>query len=886
MNDRVSDWSAPARQLADDERTNAEQPLSTDRITLAWRQRLQTLPAHEQHDAAALARELRSLRRWLIATLAWRDLAHDAPLVEIESAMTHFASLAIDALLPALVTDAERRMGRPLDADGQPIDLLVIGMGKLGAGELNVSSDIDLVLAIPCNGQAIQPGADMDHDALEFHAHVADRLATLLRTEVGRDFVFRVDTRLRPFGDVGPRVITLDALEHYFMAHGRFWERCAWLKARVVNAPVSMSAPAFSAACQRLDEMRQAFVFRRYTDYTTIDGLRDLAARIGEQRRAAQLKARATAAFGDADVKLGRGGIREIEFIAQGLAITHGGRNPWLRIPATRTLLTRLASSGRLDAEHAGFLDRAYVLLRRIEHAVQYVADRQTHAIPPGDAHRAQLAELMGFESLAAFDDALGTMRSRVAQLFDLILPAPLAARSTQLGTRTGETPSRILTWLTAANRESETTQRKLEAVLSAFDDRFAQDDAGNEAFTRAARLAQTIMKRRTYLDLLIAHPPVMDRVARLVQASPFAADYLTRHPILLDELIDPRIGSRGIDWTGFDAELDAQLGGELDTERHMNVLRDAHHAQVLRILALDLEGATPVEAISDELSLLADRLLARALDCAWRALKIDSPRPALAVLGYGRLGAKEMGYASDLDLVLVSDDAPDEVERLTRWTQRLQSWLSLATTSGRLFEVDLRLRPDGNAGLLVTPRSAFERYHETSALWEKQALTRARFVTGNAALGDWFETWRRRTLGAERDAAEVVREVSAMRRRVLEGHPNKTPDFDLKHDPGGLVDMEFAVQAMVLAHASRHPDLLENVGTLALAGRLGTHGLVPVEVEDAAREGYRTLRGLQHVLRLRGAEVARMAPDEAAAYRSAIRAFVAACGLAFPEAR
>ncbi|HET7774329.1 MAG TPA: bifunctional glutamine synthetase adenylyltransferase/deadenyltransferase, partial [Burkholderiaceae bacterium] len=514
------------------------------------------------------------------------------------------------------------------------------------------------------------------------------------------------------------------------------------------------------------------------------------------------------------------------------------------------------------------------------------VADRQTHAIPPDEAHRTQLATLMGFESLGTFDDELGAMRSRVAQLFDLILPAPLAARSTQLGTRTGETPSRILTWLTAANRESETTQRKLEAVLSAFDDRFAQDEVGNEAFSRAARLAQTIMKRRTYLDLLIAHPPVMDRVARLVQASPFAADYLTRHPILLDELIDPRIGSRGIDWASFDAELDAQLGGELDTERHMNVLRDAHHAQVLRILALDLEGATPVEAISDELSLLADRLLARALDCAWRALKIDSPRPALAALGYGRLGAKEMGYASDLDLVLVSDDAPDEVERLTRWAQRLQSWLSLATTSGRLFEVDLRLRPDGNAGLLVTPRTAFERYHETSALWEKQALTRARFVTGDAALGTWFETWRRRALGADRDTAEVVHEVNAMRRRVLDGHPNKTPDFDLKHDPGGLVDMEFAVQAMVLAHASRHPDLLDNVGTLALAGRLGAHGLVPAAVADAAREGYRTLRRLQHVLRLRGADVARMAPADADRHRSAIRAFVAACGLAFPDKR
>jgi glutamate-ammonia-ligase adenylyltransferase len=852
----------------------ASHPIDAARIKGLWQALIAAEARWQSDDAGQVARLLRRLRGQVVSGLALRDLSGLAPLDEVEAAMTALAELALAALLPPLRAEATRRYGELNSNDAKPLDLLVIGMGKLGAGELNVSSDIDVVFAIGEHGTT-----ERDIDALEFFAHVTQRLTGLLSEVTPDGFVFRVDTRLRPFGDVGPRVISLDALEHYFMAHGRFWERCAWLKARIVNPPLAMTASDFDAVRERLAAMIKSFVFRRYTDYTTIDGLRDLSARIATQRRSA----RHHAAFGDADVKLGRGGIREIEFIAQGLAIMHGGRIAALQTSATRILLTRLASTGKLDTDCARTLDQAYVLLRRIEHAVQYRNDAQTHAIPSDIVVRAQMALLLGFESLDQFDQVVETTRNQVANLFDQLLPAPAGSRSTQLGARGDTLSARLAPWLTAANRESEATQKRLETVLLAFDARLP-DDA---AFNRAAQLAQTIMRRRTYLDLLISHPPVVDRVARLMAASPFAADYLTRHPILLDEMIDPGLGQRGIDWPAFDAELREQLDRDTDTERRMNVLRDQHHAQVLRILALDLAGATAVESISDELSLLADKLLAAAIACAWQVLGQNRPAPAFAVIAYGRLGAKEMGYTSDLDLVFVHQaDNDDDKELVTRWAQRLQSWLTVQTTSGRLFEVDLRLRPNGNAGLLVTGWQAYRDYLSGAALWELQALTRARFCVGNSALGGQFESFRRELLAMPREWSAVALEVAAMRKRVLDGHPNQTAHFDIKHDPGGLVDMEFAVQSLVLAHSHRLPQLLDDVGTLALALRAADADLVNRTIADAARNAYRSLRGLQHSTRLAGADIARLDPSMTQPQRTAIRGFVEALGLAFPTSR
>jgi [glutamine synthetase] adenylyltransferase / [glutamine synthetase]-adenylyl-L-tyrosine phosphorylase len=816
-------------------------------------------------DAAAALRKLRSA---LIGGLALRDLAGRAPLAEVEAAMTAFAHLSIAQLLPLISQQVFARTGQPVNAKGELLDLLVIGMGKLGAGELNVSSDIDVVYAVADYGQA------GDMDALEVLGQIAQQLTRTLQEITADGFVFRVDTRLRPFGEVGPAVVSLNALEHYFMAHGRFWERCAWLKARVVSPAWMMPPASYAAAQERLAEAIRAFVYKRYTDYTTLEGLADLATRIRSQRQGA----RSSGKFASTDVKLGRGGIREIELLAQGLSIMHGGRHPSLQVGATRLLLARLAAAGRLPADIATQLDEQYVFLRRIEHALQYRNDEQTHTIPEDDAQRSALAAALAFASLADFDAALAQTRGFVTQQFDAFLPGPVQARAAT----PPASQARIAPWLSAAARENEATQRRFEQVLGAFDAQLPDD----EHFARAARFVQAIARRRTYLDLLLAHPPVVARVAQLMAASPFAADYLTAHPILLDELIDPKIGTAPVDWPQFDADLAAQLAHDTDTERRMNVLREAHHAQVLRILARDLAGQMPVESISDELSLLADKLLAAALVCAWHALAPGQALPPFAVIAYGRLGAKEMGYASDLDLVFLFGGDADALEQPTRLAQRLTSWLSAATTSGRLFEVDLRLRPNGNAGLLVTTLSAFERYQRSAALWEHQALSRARFVCGDTQIGARFEAFRNEILALPRRWDEVAQEVSSMRKRVLEGHPNKTALFDIKHDPGGLVDMEFAVQALVLAHSAVHPQLLENKGTIALAGRAAHAELIDAAIAQAAQDGYRLLRALQHTRRLAGDDVGRVAPQTVPTERGAVRAFVDALGLQFPASR
>ncbi|MFM2398009.1 MAG: hypothetical protein RL341_166, partial [Pseudomonadota bacterium] len=805
----------PLAQLID---RLSEQPVDAQALDAAFA----GLPVAED-SVQAVAQQLRRLRRGLISALAVRDLTGRAVLPEVEGAMTAFAHLAIAKLLPLISQSVFARTGQPLNAKGEPLDLLVIGMGKLGAGELNVSSDIDIVYAAPEYGQA------GESDALEAFAQVAQQLTRALQDMSADGFIFRVDTRLRPFGEVGPAVVSLGALEHYFMAHGRFWERCAWLKATIVSPAMAMPAPAFDAARQRLAQAIRAFVYKRYTDYTTIEGLVDLASRIRTQRQGARAKGE-RGKFAADDVKLGRGGIREVELLAQGLSIMHGGRNPSLQVGATRALLARLAAAGRLPQDVAGELDAHYVLLRRIEHALQYRNDEQTHNIPQDESERGAVAAALGFASLPDFDSALADLRAYVAAQFDAFLPGPTQAPGAPLPA----VQTRIAPWLSAVARENEATQRRFEQVLAAFDAQLPDD----EHFARAARFVQAIARRRTYLDLLLAHGAVVARVAKLMAASPFAADYLTAHPILLDELIDPKIGTAAVDWAAFDAELAAQLAHDVDTERRMNVLREAHHAQVLRILARDLAGHIAVEAISDELSLLADKLLAAALACAWYTLAPGAPLPKFAVIAYGRLGAKEMGYASDLDLVFLYDGDAEELELPTRLAQRIASWLSAATTSGRLFEVDLRLRPNGNAGLLVTTLAAFERYQQTAALWEHQALSRARFVCGDGEVGAHFEAFRNQILALPRAWSNVAHEVASMRKRVLEGHPNKTLLFDIKHDPGGLVDMEFAVQALVLAHANKHPELLENKGTIALAGRAADAGLVNAQISHAAQDG------------------------------------------------
>jgi glutamate-ammonia-ligase adenylyltransferase len=864
----------------------------------------------------ALAAALRRVRRRALLGTALRDVAGLAPLAEVVGAMTALAELAVRRGLAALARESAAVFGVPHSAQGVPQDLLVVAMGKGGGAELNVSSDLDLVFVYDEEGES-RPTAEFAAARTlsnqEFFERLGRRLIALLSEPTGDGFVFRVDMRLRPNGDAGPLVVSTAMLEEYLIRQGREWERFAWLKGRVISAPVFATDIQFGAQVQALEDVVRPFVFRKYLDYGAIAAQRDLHAKI----RAETGKRSARRAGGhdnhEDNVKLGRGGIREIEFIAQTFQIIRGGRDRRLRDKSTLRTLATLKELGLLAAATCERLAAAYDFLRRLEHALQYVDDAQTHQLPAGEADRERIARLLRLPSAAELARQFEATREFVAATFDAaFLQAPAAQgnggaaiageqllqRLAALGyAQPSESGARIEALLASRRvAASETARTSIERLLAAALAPVA--DAARKAvpaitpdelLARFLRLLEEVARRATYLALLAQYPQATAAVLRLLAASRWATDYLVRHPILLDELIDERLtqltNDTPVDFSAWRAEVEHHLEAVADdTERAMNVLRDAHHAQVFRLLVADLDGRLTVERLADHLSALADAVLEIVLRQAWAGLaRRHREAPRFAVIAYGKLGGKELGYASDLDLIfLYDDDHPDAPEIYALYARRIINWLTAQTASGILFDIDLRLRPNGNAGLLVSSRAAFERYQRNEDgrgawTWEHQALTRARFCAGDAALGAAFEALRNEVLARPRDPVKLREEVLAMRARMHDGHPNRSALFDLKHDRGGMVDIEFIVQYLVLAHAHRHPQLLGNLGNIALLRIAGELGLIDAALATAAGDAYRTFRRLQHAQRLNAtgeqSAPARVPPQRVASEAAAVRA-------------
>ena len=805
--------------------------------------------------------------------------------------------------------------GVPTSAEGLPQDLLVVGMGKLGGAELNVSSDVDLVFVYDENGttqadpQYTAPTRPLTNH--EFFERLGRRVIAALAEVTSDGFVFRVDMRLRPNGDAGPIAVSNAMLEEYFVALGREWERFAWLKGRVVSCPVFATVEQFAVQRAALEGVVRPFVFRKYLDYGAIAALRELHALIRAEtgRRTAGREGR-----GD-NVKLGRGGIREIEFLAQTFQVIRGGREPRLRSRSTLATLAGLAEFGALPRETSDRLAAAYEFLRNLEHALQYVDDAQTHVLPNDGAARARVAALMGARDADALLAEYRAVREHVAGAFDAVFVEPAADRlpftlqdargDSANGAALDEhlaaigyvdiaaTAQRLRGVLSARRVQvaNEATRARIERLLMSGLDAAAERSKGaardigaDELFARFAQLVEVIAGRSTYIALLNQFPPALERVMRLLAASRWATDYLVRHPILLDELLDERVelfdNEHTPDWNRWADGVRAQLAeSDGDQEAQMNLLRDHHHAQVFRLLVADLDGRLTVERLADHLSALADATLALTLECAWKAVpKRHRPAPAFAVIAYGKLGGKELGYASDLDLIFLYDDAhPDAPEIYSMLARRLVSWLTTQTSSGILFDIDLRLRPNGNAGLMVSSFDAFSRYQRNDDglgawVWETQALTRARCSCGDVDLGRRFEEERVAILARERDLPALRAEVIAMRRKMLDGHPNATPLFDLKHDRGGMVDIEFIVQCLVLAHAHTRPELMRNLGNIALLQMAGKMGLIDPTLAHRVADAYRTFRQIQHRLRLNGAERARVEPERVEHEADAVR--------------
>src|SRR5216117_15561 len=784
--------------------------------------------AGAQHDdEAGLKRRLRQLRQRVLLRVMARDLSRRANLDEVCGAMSDLAELEISTAL------------RWLGAEG----LVVVGMGKLGGRELNVSSDIDLVF--------LYPGA---LDQQERYETAGRKLIRLLSELTEDGFAFRVDMRLRPFGDAGPLACSFDSLETYLIAHGREWERYAWLKARALTG-------SHHAELMRIV---QPFVFRKYLDYATLGAMRRLHAEVRREVARREL----------ADhVKLGPGGIREIEFVAQALQLVRGGRDPALTVRPTLEVLSVLSKKNLLPEQAARELADAYVLLRNVEHRLQYLDDAQRHDLPADEEDRARLAKMSGFASWEAFSARLQAVRNAVSRHFENVF----AERDAQAAAWP-EHPR--LDALRSSQRYAALpadSRRRLDALIPALA-RAAQATPDAEAtLVRGVDLVEAIASRAAYLALLAENPQALERVARIIGASSWAAEFVTRHPLLLDELLDDRVLYAPFDLEAFARGLRSRLAAHQgDTERRMNLLREMHQAQVFRLLAQDLAGLLSVERLADHLSALADLVLEISLEQVWSELRGRhlEGAPRFAVVGYGKLGGKELGYASDLDLIFLYDDAHEQApETYARLAQRFNNWLTARTSAGALFDTDLRLRPSGAAGLLVSPIEAFARYQEHDAwVWEHQALSRARYSAGDSRVGQVFESIRERILRRSREPAALAKEILAMREKMHAAHPNKSGLFDIKHDAGGMIDIEFTVQYLGLARAHEFPALTKNLVNIALLGMAAELGLLPKGLAERCRIAYREYRRTQHALRLNGAQYARVPHAQVAAHLAAVR--------------
>jgi glutamate-ammonia-ligase adenylyltransferase len=853
------------------------------------------LAVPEQDEAQFMA-DLRLARQRLMLWIAFRDLNGMADLSEVTHGLSHFAEEVVALSIAYIREDLQRRFGLPWSkVTDSEMPLMVVGMGKLGGLELNLSSDIDLIFLYEHEGDTQDGPKSLSYH--EWFTRMGKRLIKLLAEHDANGFVFRVDMRLRPNGDSGPLVCSLDMLEEYLLVQGREWERYAWIKGRLIS-PLPAS-PAFAYCERELDQLIRPFVYRRHLDYGVIASIRELHAQIQHEaeKRSSNHHGRSR------DIKLGRGGIREIEFLAQMFQLMRGGTDPRFRIRPTLEVLELLKRQGILSAREVDELKAAYIYLRSLEHRIQVWEDQQTHYLPEDADARSRLATSMvgpdHTQEQATFLSELDKHQLSVAQYFEKAFVLDDAARLDNASLPVGWEPDSTIfsesaaRWLVWADSSKQRQLPEKSRIIFNNLIRKAADSlqldlptaiSADQALLRFFDLLEAVARRSAYLSILSEYPQALSNVLALLKASQWGAEYLTRHPHLLDYLLNSRTEKALIEdpeqyWREVKATLDMRLDDVMadgdGSERAMDILRITHHTETFITLLADLgigvDQELSVEKVSDHLSALADLILLSTFERVWPSVakKFNLPLdpPLFAVISYGKLGGKELGYASDLDLVFLyqakeSDFASQEIYALL--AKRMINWLTAYTSAGTLFEIDTRLRPNGSAGFLVTNANAFMKYQlregdNAAWVWEHQALTRARFSAGSSVVGEFFDGVRFEVLSQRRDVDVLRHEILEMRRKVHAGHPNPSADFDLKHDAGGMVDIEFIVQFLVLAYSNKHPKLIGNLGNIALLRIAGEVGLIQVSIAQQVGDAYRLLRARQHRLRLDGAEKTRV---------------------------
>ncbi len=838
-------------------------------------------------DEAGCMRQLRRLRHRELLRIAWRDLLGTADVAATLEDLSALADAAIRAALAWSQASLAETYGSPRLDDGTAAEFAILGMGKLGGRELNFSSDVDLVFLYTHRGETDGRRTVSNE---QYFRLLGQRIVNLLAKQTADGFVYRVDTRLRPFGESGPLAVSLPAFEAYLLSHGRDWERYAYVKARVIND------------CNWTDELDaeilRPFCYRRYIDYGVFSSLREMKAMIEAEGRRRE--------YHD-NLKLGPGGIREVEFIVQSLQLVRGGTVADLRDRELQRVLPKLVKHQCLPAAVADELLSAYRYLRCAENRLQAIADRQTHDLPADELNRARLAFAMNcgnWESLVA---ALNEQRALVAGHFHNIMfrgAEPEAADpdtdalAVAWSGGTGETDNAALlarlgfpdgaeAWRhvqalrdsSLYGRMDETGRQRLDALMPDLLRMAGQQARPDRALSGAMQVVEAIGRRSAYFSLLNENPAALERLLHLCGLGDFLVQRLAAHPLLLDELLDPRIFAAAPARDELAADLHARLqaAGHDDPERQMYALVNFQQAATFRVAVSDLNGTLPLMKVSDRLTDIAELLLQAALDMAWQELVARHGRPRcvedgqtrdarFAIVAYGKLGGLELGYGSDLDLVFLNDSAGsaqqtagervvDNAVFFARLTQRLISALSLTTASGHMYEVDTRLRPSGRSGLLVSSLTAFDRYQREDAwTWEHQALLRSRAVAGDPAVIAAFETLRRDALARYVRRDTLRDEVLTMRGRMREELSKGTADnFDLKQDPGGIADIEFLVQYLVLKDADKYADLTEYSDNIRQLEALARDELLPAEDARLLTDTYRDYRTRLHHLALAG---------------------------------
>ncbi|WP_134676059.1 bifunctional [glutamate--ammonia ligase]-adenylyl-L-tyrosine phosphorylase/[glutamate--ammonia-ligase] adenylyltransferase [Ectopseudomonas khazarica] len=859
------------------------------------RQQLQALLA-DCADEEALGRCLRRFRSRQQLRIIWRDFSRQAALGETCRDLSDLADACIDLAYHWLYPRHCEQFGTPAGRrSGQAQHMVILGMGKLGAHELNLSSDIDLIFGYPEGGET--EGVKRPLDNQEFFIRLGQKLIKALDAITVDGFVFRTDMRLRPYGSSGALVFSFNALEQYYQDQGRDWERYAMIKARVVGGDQQAGA--------ELLEMLRPFVYRRYLDFSAIEALRSMKQLIQQEVRRKGMSE---------NIKLGAGGIREIEFIAQAFQLIHGGRDLSLQQRPLLKVLATLQGQGYLPPAVVAEMKEGYEFLRYAEHALQGIGDRQTQMLPADPLDQARVAAIMGFADWASFHERLMHWRGRIEWHFQQVIADP--DEDEAQGSEACVGAEWLPLWEGALDEEAAVQQlqeagfgeagaafrrlvdlrngpqvramqrlgrERLDAFIPRLLAQTIEHDSPDLVLERVLPLVEKVARRSAYLVLLSENPGALERLITLCAASPWIAEQIARFPLLLDELLNEgRLYSPPLA-----PELAAELRERLiripeeDLEQQMEALRHFKLAHSLRVAASEIAGTLPLMKVSDYLTWLAEAILDQVLALAWQHTVQRHGRPSRAdgtpcapdfiIVGYGKVGGLEFGHGSDLDLVFIHDGDPqaetdgakpiDGAQFFTRLGQRIIHLLTTQTTSGALYDVDMRLRPSGAAGLLVSSLGAFQRYQENEAwTWEHQALVRARVLVGCPRLAGEFARVRAEVLGRQRDVVALRGEVSEMRAKMRDNLGTRATaagtgenafdaasSFDLKQDAGGIVDIEFMVQYAALAWSWQHPQLLEFTDNIRILEGLERVGLMSAEDAGLLREVYKVYRSAAH---------------------------------------